>query len=629
MGKSLLVGIDGAWQQGEAKIHAHVNLFEIDLDTIGEWKLAEHLLGNFLPKGKLKGTGELVFSKKPSEKEGWTIDALLDTSLRGVAVKGLEFGDMDHLSIHYLSEKSLSLRNANGKILSQTSPGDFSFNLSQMSYDFASETLALDGLKFAIDARRLPWLKSTLFTLGSPLINDSAAKMIEGLKTSGTITGSLNYQSSLSSRLFDLTLADDTYTVFGKEKELKDISIELQEEELKISALCSLYKQPVWISARMMTSEPDRGSILLADTAPEEYYKPALILHWILGPEAGLVIQRAAGYLAGFNIDLAEAAQGRSDPFLHRLTGTVAIDGKLSRDILPPSVAKAMEALEIGRGYSLNGEFQIEKSFDSPQEQNIRFFGNLTGNNLELKGFQFERLSSHVIFQPPSITLSDLTLSDSAGIMHIGTIQMTKRQNDPWTISIPLASIYEMKPSLFKEPGKELPRIRKPLVIEQLHIQNITGNLGDSASFKGNGSLHFINPPKENIKNFLFTIPKEILTRIGLNLYVLTPVTGTVHFNVDKGAFVLTKLKDVYSEGKISKFYLPSSGVPSTVDFDGNIHAQVRFKQSTLLLKLAEFFTINVQGTLKKPSYSLQRQKYLIQQEEVSASPYEEEITQP
>lgn len=623
VGKSLLIGIDGTWKQGEPKIHAHVNLFEIDLDTFGQWQQVKQLLGNSMPKGKLKGTGELVFSKKPSGKEGWAIDALLDTSLRGVAVKGFEFSDMDHLSVHYLSGKSLSIRNAGGKILSQSQPeniyGDFSFKLSQVSYDFASENLALDGLSFAIDARRLPWLKTTLQNFG--IIDNLPVD----LKTTGVLTGSLNYQSS--PRILDLTLADGKYSLFGKEKELKGISLTLQEDELKISALSNIHNQPVWISARMMSNEMNKGSILLADTGPDEDDKPALILHWQSDPEAGLLITRAAGYLAGFNIDLAANPQGLTDPYTHRLTGTVAIDGNFCRNILPPHAVNIMESLQIGRGYSLTGEFQIAK--DAVKDLDVRFFGNLNGNNIELKGYQFDRLSSNVIFQPSMVSFSDLSISDMSGIMHIGLVQMDKRQNGQWALSVPLASIYELKPSLLKEAGKELSPSRKPLVVKQLTMQNITGTLGDSNTFKGSGTLHFINPPKDNIKNFLFTIPKEILTRIGLNLSVLTPVTGAVHFNLEKGAFVLTKLKDVYSEGKISKFYLPSSGVPSTVDFDGNINAQVRFKQSTLLLKLAEFFTITVQGTLKKPSYSLQRQKYLIKQEEVFTSPYEEETALP
>lgn len=625
VGKSLLVGIDGSWRQGEPKIHTHINLFEIDLDAIGEWKQIHHLLGNFFPRGKLKGTGELVFSRKSTGKEGWSIDALLDTSLRGVAIKGFEFSDIDHLSIHYLSEKSLLLRHAEGKIFSKTSPGALTFNLSQMSYDFSSETFAIDGLHFALDGNKLP----LLLAFGPPLINDYAESLIEGLKTQGIISGSLNYHSSLSNRSLDLILADGNYTLLGKERQLKGILITLQEDELKISALSNFYNQPVWISARLMLSEPTRGSILLADTAPDEYDKPALILHWMLDPNAGLLIQRAAGYLAGFNIDLAINPQGLVDPFTHRLIGTISFDGNLTRNILPPTAVKMMETLEMGRNYSLNGEFQIAKNGDPFQEGGIRFFGNMKGNNIELKGYQFERLSSQVILQPTSIIFSDMTISDSAGILHIGKIQMDKHSNGQWIIAIPTVSIHELKPSLLKEAGKDLPPHPKPLIVKQIYIQNILGILGDSKSFKGTGTLNFINPPKENIKNFLFTIPKEILTRIGLNLSVLTPITGTVHFSLDKGAFVLTKLKDVYSEGKISKFYLSSSGVPSTVDFDGNINAQVRFKQSTLLLKLAEFFTITVQGTLKKPSYSLQRQKYLIKQEEVFPSPYEEEITQP
>ena len=35
---------------------------------------------------------------------------------------------------------------------------------------------------------------------------------------------------------------------------------------------------------------------------------------------------------------------------------------------------------------------------------------------------------------------------------------------------------------------------------------------------------------------------------------------------------------------------------------------QVRMKQYNLLFKLAELFTVTVQGTLKEPTYTLQKQ---------------------
>jgi hypothetical protein len=110
------------------------------------------------------------------------------------------------------------------------------------------------------------------------------------------------------------------------------------------------------------------------------------------------------------------------------------------------------------------------------------------------------------------------------------------------------------------------------------------------------------------LQHTILAIPAELLTRIGLDLAVLTPVRGSVLFDIKDGKAALNRFKDVYSKGRLSKFYLANNGIGSYVDFDGNLNLQVRMKQYNLIFKLAELFTVTVQGTLRKPTYALQKQ---------------------
>ena len=175
-------------------------------------------------------------------------------------------------------------------------------------------------------------------------------------------------------------------------------------------------------------------------------------------------------------------------------------------------------------------------------------------------------------------------------------------------LGIPMITVSDFRPSLLQEAGSSAVKQGKPLVVRHLEIENLSGNMADANYLQGKGKLQFLNPPKKNLQNTIFAIPAEILTLLGLDLTVLNPVSGTIFYDIKDGKVYLTKFKDIYSEGKLSKFHLTNSNVPSYVDFDGNLNIQIRMKQYNLFFKLAELFTVSVGGTLKKPSYSLQKQ---------------------
>jgi len=62
-------------------------------------------------------------------------------------------------------------------------------------------------------------------------------------------------------------------------------------------------------------------------------------------------------------------------------------------------------------------------------------------------------------------------------------------------------------------------------------------------------------------------------------------------------------LKNAYSDGKRSKFYL-SSYKDSFIGLDGELFIDIKMKQY-VLLKITEPFTLSIRGNLSKTKYSL------------------------
>lgn len=613
LGDAVLIGLDGAYRLGDPALLAKVNLFEVNLGKLKEWTKVAELFEDLVPTGKIKASGDVRLAGLNQGK--LSIETSLDASLNGVKILNTAVTDVSNFKIHFQSDESFSLKDFAGKLTVDGKEGSFGFDLKELKYELSDQDLKIAGLGFQIDAPLLPWTGNLLNIVLPKVIDKKLAAQIGELKKNGTgkLNGRLNLHSSLLERTFNLKFNKDNFFLFGENRELENFTFDSQQDELKISALYTMNQHPLWISAKFNPRSLNNGAILLADAESEEMDRPALVVDWRTDPEAGIVVQKASGYLGGLNFNLNESKVHATDPFAFRLAGEIEVNGHAVRPLLIPSLREAAEALNLGKGYKVQGEFELGKGSDP----DIRFFGMLTGKNVELKGFKFDQLSSQVILEPTSCQLLNCTLSDLAGTLHMANLRMDKLPDSSWKMQVPLLSVHELRPSVLQTANEPRP-LRKPLVVRQIYLRNIEGILGNSESFKADGELNFINPQKKHTQNVLFAIPAQILTQIGLNLSALTPISGTIHFDLNKGQFVLKKFKDVYSEGKLSKFYLPTTGIPSTIDLDGNVNVQARFK-TTLLLKLFEMFTITVKGNITDPKYSLQRQKYL-KKEEVFSS---------
>jgi hypothetical protein len=154
-------------------------------------------------------------------------------------------------------------------------------------------------------------------------------------------------------------------------------------------------------------------------------------------------------------------------------------------------------------------------------------------------------------------------------------------------------------------------------VFKRVDLQDLKGELGHVQTWRGEGNLQFLNSARKNSMHPILAIPAEIILRLGLDPQVLNPVTGTINFHLQGNRFYLDRFKDVYSEGRGSKFHLAEDADPSWIDFDGNLSIHVRMKQYNLLFKLAELFTVSIQGNVKEPTYALQKQSKTSRKERI------------
>ncbi len=614
LSEGCLIGLSGVYRHGDPKIHAEINLLDIDLTKMTDWMAVSPLLETLQPKGKIKGTGAVAFEYSPTR--GWIVDANIDTSFHEIAWKDFSFNNSEHVNCSFRSDRGVTLSNLKTTLTKNSiRAAKIDLDVNEVDFEFASQRLHVDGFKFEIDPTLLPTITAELHQELPKIFTEEISTLLSQLKKRESLRGEIAAAFQPGSIDLELKLPQGSYHLWDDERVLSQFTLNFVDDEIKVSTQYLLNKEYIWIAFRLNPDQLEYGEILFADTYATDSEETPLKVKWKLDPQIGLIISSAAGNLSGLKFDLKEDLLQPTTEDSFRMQGTILIDGTRAKNILPELQRAALETLQVGKGYQIQGSFAVSKEVETSGDRNVRFFGTVDGRDVELKGYEFNFLHAQVLMEPDSFQMFDLSLSDPAGALYIGNISGKKELEGNWKLSIPLASVYDFRPSLLKEIGKPYDNKRKPLIVRQLFVQDIEGILGDSDSFKGHGNLFFDNPQKKNLQNTLFAIPGEILTRIGLNLSVLTPVSGTIFYDIQSGKIYLTKFKDVYSDRKISKFYLSNNGAPSTIDFDGNLDVQVRFKQSTLLLKLVELFMINVQGTITKPTYSLQRQKYLMKED--------------
>jgi len=309
----------------------------------------------------------------------------------------------------------------------------------------------------------------------------------------------------------------------------------------------------------------------------------------------GYYIRNIIGQICGLDFDFHHnPKKSLYDQLV--LTGQLKMNISVLTPLLPSKIQDIVREFSFGKGYELSGDLVLPKV----QSKDSFFIGYLKGKNFQLIGSVIETLMSEIVIHRDHIELTNFNISDASGIFKMDTIRICQEQDQKWQLSIPKISIQDFRPSLLKKIGK-CPGSMKPFMIRSLYCHNIHGYLEDSNSFTGGGNLHFTNTFKREY-NF-FDIPLEILGILGLDMGLLVPICGELNFNIVDGRVYLKELKESYSEGLRSQFFLSPTYL-SYIDFDGNLNINIKMKQS-VLLKITESFTLTIAGTFEKPKYAL------------------------
>lgn len=600
--EALLLGLEGDYYAGSDIFDAKVNLLDLDLGKMSEWPALMEAVTAIKPSGHWRGTGELHLELNPLR-----IDTVLNGTLRSWSICGLNLQDAAHVSCHYVSGQGLTLRNlstdiqSNGHKLVQ-------LEIEKAAFDLTQRNLSLEGVHFQFAAEQSQQVAQILQNSFPASINENIKNTIIHLKSQGDVTGELHVKSAPGSSLVRLSLNEGLYRFQNRVHAIHRLDLSYDAKALNLFAHYRLGGHSFWMQFFSDAPDYSSGHLLLFDGTPEDEQEwQPLKINWKNGNKEGWAILKAEGTFAGLSMRLERdlASEGIV------LKGDVSIDPEKASSLISEDFRSRIAALKTGPGYNLNGQWHILKGNSDNFLDQLRFDGRLEGNYVAFKGYVWQKVNAQLALWPGHIHIRDLRVEDPSGLFMIKTIAMNRQDAGSWAFEIPAILGTNFRPSLMQEAGSPSNIVAKPLLVKNLELENLTGHMHDSSTWKGKGKLEFINPAKKQMHNPIFAIPVELLSLFGLDIAALNPVSGTVLYEVRDGKVVLTKFKDVFSEGKLSKFYLSNAAkTPSYMDFAGNLNVQIRMKQYNLFLKFAELFTVNISGPITQPVYSLQRQNF-------------------
>jgi hypothetical protein len=614
-GPSFLVGLKGEYLADQHFFKGNINLLEVDLQTLNEIPRLQALFNKYNPKGALKGTGSLELTLE-NESSEWEMNALLNSSIHEPQLLGVNFEDVHHASWQLVSGPKLIVKQMILPFKSGTSgatpePHEGFITIEKAEFDFNKRELSLDGAQFDIPVARLPWMTGLMRQHFPSAIDISIEEMIKNSKREDALQGRISVQLSSSEHSFRLELAQGKYWWLDAEHDVTNFALEKNSKLLKAVFKYRFEDQPFWAFLQAEGPKFTQGKILLSDelSGVTEPIDPSrtLTINWSNNSYEGFDIDKAVGAFGGLNVDLLKHPQRISTAQAIPLTGKVSFDVGRASNLLSPELRDHLRTWQINKEYTFTGQWELNKS-DRARQGAFSFQGGISGQDIEFKGYEFEFLQGDCFYTHDNIRLSNIVLQDPAGFLQIDQIDGILRQKNHWEISIGDCEVTNWQPSLLRSIDNQPLSTNENMMIPQLKISQLQGTVGNPNSFTAIGQLSFDNRSRRTSHNPLIVIPTEIINRIGLDLSILTPVSGSIYFTIENGKVVLTKLKEVYSEGRISKFNLATNSMPSYMDFDGNLHLQIRMRHYNLLFKLAELFTFSVTGSIQKPVYSISKQ---------------------
>ena len=481
------------------------------------------------------------------------------------------------------------------------------YKLGRCHYDLGLRKVHFEGFDFSLAPEKVSWVARVTSSLFPGGIDPALFDCVKSLKPSEPLEGHLSLEVYPDSVWICLNLKDGNYFLGGHQLHLQNFSLAYDPNALNIWTQCQYQDRPYWVHLITDSATLSKGAVSLSlqTLSAEDNPDDKVTARWERQPGKGWCVTSIAGNFCGVGIDLSESAK-RDFSDTITLGGHINFDPSLAACFLTASWKEKMESLSVMGACALEGEFTLDKRNLS----NLAFKGTLSGKGCHARGIGWSEFTSYLEYTTDCFRLSQCALKDAAGYLSINELIM-KFEAEKWCIALDRLKISDLYLSRLKSPWTQWGPRDKPffrsLYVRSFVLEKCRGDLKDLKTLLGSGKLEFSNIPKKTFLSSLLFLPSEITARIGLDLTALVPARGTIAYKIKSGKVHFDEFKEMYSDGKHSRFYL-ADGFPAYIDFKGNLNMKLKMKQYNLLMKLAEFFTITVKGTLLNPSYTFSNQ---------------------
>ncbi len=581
------IAISGTYDKEQKILKGDIEDFQWEFgDTLSLWKPKGGVFGN--------GTFEWDFTKK--------FQAQLATSFKNLEFGGIPFGDGENLSCEFSSEKGLVVEGIEVEI--PTEMGVEKYKLGRFSYDLTQQKILCEGFDFSLPPEKLPWVTELAENLFPGKVHPDSIDWVEAIKHNEPLEGRVSFEVYPDNIWVYLSLKDGDYHLSDKQYQLKNFHLLYDPDECNVWTQVFYKDAYHWVHFTTDSLTMSRGKFKISENELSPYQSSsndAVVVDWERDREKGWCVHSVYGNYHGTRLDLQEInLLDFSDQI--KLTGRIGVEAGQICSLL------GNEATH----FSIQGNYELEGSIVIPKEDfsKLTFAGMLTGSDLNFAGIELSSLTSDIHYSPSQLCIMGLSIKDWAGNLSLGKASIIQN-NETWIVECDALKLEDVRLSRLRSPWTHWEARDKSFLrsfyIRSFELNQFKGDLSDLSSIVGEGSLMFGNVPKRTLFTNLLQIPVEITARIGLDLTSLIPVRGTIDYAIEDGRIHLNEFRDMYSDGKHSRFYL-AEGMPAYIDFGGNLNLKLKMKQYNLLMKLAEFFTITVKGTLLNPKYTFTNQ---------------------
>jgi hypothetical protein len=486
------------------------------------------------------------------------------------------------------------------------------FHMGQLTID--KTAVAVDQLQYSIPSRHLPQATETLHRLFPGSFSTQLTDWMAVCKSSGSLIGTVNFKNG-ADWWVNGQVTDDTYHWLKIDHPVRNLAFSADREEVRAAMQYRYVDAEHGLHATYQVATGG-GQVKLFDlpkeliaTSPISYVAWAekvpdekfCTVDWHTDEELGFVVDSAEGEVAGLQLALTRDEGADESQFL-RLGGDLILEWPIASCLFDKQFRENCTDIGLSGTYLFKGDWKVARE----GVVQPHFYGEIIGEDCGLRGVYFDQGVCQVELEPESIVVKNMDATDPAGRLSIPNA-LFSIEEEQWQMDVPVLYLRGCNPSLIQWIGESRGEGSKPLRVDLFELRDLTGVVADAKSWCGRGHMEFSNPLRRSTQNTIFAIPADIIARIGLDLDVMTPVSGTVRYHLEQRKFYLDEFVDVFSEGRISKFYLPN-GYNSWIDLDGGLNVTVRMKQYNIIFKLAELFTFTLQGSLSKPTYTAQKQ---------------------